>query len=207
MYNCTLSLTSTLHGRGLSTPRPGRFTPGKDSVPIVWGCGGPQGRSGGLRKIPPPTGILSPERPVRSESLYRLSCHGPLWLSSVRIHSQKWYRCRSEHLVLYNQHSELRKSTSLLGVTFQNTYGPNTPWYKVFTDQYLKGHITKKFLVVETLNHYSVNRYINAWSVFTDSPSKEIPDFRNQRFIMFIKAWTSKLFTILFSRTPHPFAS
>jgi len=34
-YNSTLSLTSALDGSGLSTPRPGRFTPGKDPVPIV----------------------------------------------------------------------------------------------------------------------------------------------------------------------------
>ena len=33
-YSSTLSLTSTLDG-GWSTPRPGRFTPGKDPVPIL----------------------------------------------------------------------------------------------------------------------------------------------------------------------------
>jgi hypothetical protein len=31
----TLSLTSELDGGGWSNPRPGRFTPGKDPVPIV----------------------------------------------------------------------------------------------------------------------------------------------------------------------------
>jgi hypothetical protein len=35
MYSSTLSLTSVLDGSGWSTPRPGRFTPGKDPVPIV----------------------------------------------------------------------------------------------------------------------------------------------------------------------------
>ena len=34
-YSSTLSLTSTLDGGGWSTPRPGRFTPWKDPVPIV----------------------------------------------------------------------------------------------------------------------------------------------------------------------------
>jgi hypothetical protein len=34
-YNSTLSLTSALDRGGWSTPRPGRFTPGKDLVPIV----------------------------------------------------------------------------------------------------------------------------------------------------------------------------
>jgi hypothetical protein len=33
-YSSALSLTSSVDGRGWSTPRPGRFTPGKDAVPI-----------------------------------------------------------------------------------------------------------------------------------------------------------------------------
>ena len=34
-YSSTLSLTSALDGGGLSTPRPGCFTPGKELVPTV----------------------------------------------------------------------------------------------------------------------------------------------------------------------------
>ena len=34
-YSPTLSLTLALDGGGWSTPRPGRFTPGKDPAPIV----------------------------------------------------------------------------------------------------------------------------------------------------------------------------
>jgi len=34
-YSSTLSLTSALMGGGWPTQRPGRFTPGKDPVPIV----------------------------------------------------------------------------------------------------------------------------------------------------------------------------
>ena len=34
-YSSTLSLTSALGGGGWSTPRPGRYTPGKDPVPFV----------------------------------------------------------------------------------------------------------------------------------------------------------------------------
>ena len=57
-------------GVGGSAPRPGRFTSEKDPVPWV----GPRVRSARVRKIsPPPTGIRSPDRPARSESLYRLS--------------------------------------------------------------------------------------------------------------------------------------
>jgi hypothetical protein len=47
-------VTSALEGDGWSAPRPGRFTPGKDPVLIVQGVGGPQGRSGRVRKISPP---------------------------------------------------------------------------------------------------------------------------------------------------------
>ena len=34
-YSSILTLTSALDEGGWSTPRPGRFTPGKDPVPIV----------------------------------------------------------------------------------------------------------------------------------------------------------------------------
>ena len=77
MYSSTLSLTSAIDGGGWSTPRPGRFTPGKDPVPIVQEAGWAPGTgSGRVRKISPPTGIRSPDRPARSESLYRLSYLG-----------------------------------------------------------------------------------------------------------------------------------
>jgi hypothetical protein len=38
-YSSTLSLTPALDGGGWSTPRPGRFTPGNDPVPIVQEAG------------------------------------------------------------------------------------------------------------------------------------------------------------------------
>ena len=68
-----LFLTLALDGGGWLIPRPGRFTPGKETrYPLYRRLGGPQFRSGRVRKISPPTGILSPDRPARSESLYRL---------------------------------------------------------------------------------------------------------------------------------------
>jgi hypothetical protein len=44
-------MTSALEGGGWSAPRPGRFTPGKDPVPILQEAGWAQGQSGQVRKI------------------------------------------------------------------------------------------------------------------------------------------------------------
>ena len=84
MYNSTLLLTSALDGGGLSTSHPGRFTPGKDPVPIVLGgtwAPGPVWT--GVENVSP-SGFRSPDRPARSESLIRLYYSGPLTQSNVR---------------------------------------------------------------------------------------------------------------------------
>ena len=57
MYSSTLPSTSALDEGGWSAPRPGRFTPGKDPYPLYRRLGGPQGRSGRVRKILPPPGF------------------------------------------------------------------------------------------------------------------------------------------------------
>jgi hypothetical protein len=55
MYSSTLSLTPALDEGGWSTPRPGRFTPRKETqYPLYRRLGGPQGRCGRVRKISPP---------------------------------------------------------------------------------------------------------------------------------------------------------
>ena len=60
---------TTAGGEG-SASRPGRsLPPGKTRYPLYRRLGGPQGRSGQVRRISPPTGIRSPDRPVRSQSL------------------------------------------------------------------------------------------------------------------------------------------
>ena len=56
---------------------PAALRPRKTAYPLYGRPGRPQGRSGRVRKISPPTGIRSPDRPARSESLYRLSYPDP----------------------------------------------------------------------------------------------------------------------------------
>ena len=75
MYGSTLSLTSTPVVGVWLAQRPSYFTPGKTRYPLYRRLGGPQGRSGRVRIDS--TGIRSPDRPDRSESLYRLSSPGP----------------------------------------------------------------------------------------------------------------------------------
>jgi hypothetical protein len=51
-YGCTLSLILVVDRGGWLTPRPGRFTPGKETQYIFCrGLGGPQGQSGRVQKI------------------------------------------------------------------------------------------------------------------------------------------------------------
>jgi len=68
---------------GWSTPRPGRFTPVKDPVPIVQKAGwAPVPVWMGAENLVP-TGIRSPDRPARSESLYRLSYPSPWFRKGI----------------------------------------------------------------------------------------------------------------------------
>ena len=67
-YSCTISLTSALDGGAWLTPRPGRFTPGKDiRYALYQRLGGPQGRPRRVRKVSPLPGCdLRIVQPVAS---------------------------------------------------------------------------------------------------------------------------------------------
>jgi hypothetical protein len=59
-YSSILYLPSALDGVGWLTPRFGRFTPGKESrYPLYRRLGGPQGRSGRVRKSRPHQNSIS----------------------------------------------------------------------------------------------------------------------------------------------------
>ena len=74
-YSSTLSLTSVLQSGGWLTPRPGRFTLGKETrYPFYRKLGGPEGRSERMRKISPPSGFdLRAVESVATFSVYMLN--------------------------------------------------------------------------------------------------------------------------------------
>jgi hypothetical protein len=66
-------------GHGWPTPRPGLFTLGKDRAPFVQEAGwGPGNFWTGAENLAS-TGIRSPDRLDRSESLYRLNYPDPIY--------------------------------------------------------------------------------------------------------------------------------
>jgi len=72
MYSSSLPSASALDGGGYSTPRSGRFNPGKDVLSIVWEAGWtPRPLWTGAENLTS-TGIRSPDRPAHSESLHRM---------------------------------------------------------------------------------------------------------------------------------------
>jgi hypothetical protein len=63
MYNSTLSLTSALDGVGGQHHTPAALPPEREAqYPLCRRLWGPEGRSGRVRNISPPTGIRFPER-------------------------------------------------------------------------------------------------------------------------------------------------
>jgi hypothetical protein len=76
MCGSSFSLTSSLNGGGWSTPRTDRLTLRKDPVPILQEAGWAPGPVWTGTEKSTLTGIRFPDRPARSESLYRLSYPG-----------------------------------------------------------------------------------------------------------------------------------
>ena len=71
MYSSNLFFNSGTEDRGgQSTPVPGRFTRGKDPAPVVQDAGGASGPVWTGAENLAHTGIRSPDRPARNESLY-----------------------------------------------------------------------------------------------------------------------------------------
>jgi len=93
MYgSSTLFLTSALEGGEGSASRPGRtLPPGKDPVPIVQEAGWSSGPLWTGEENLAPTGIRSPDRPARKQSIYRLSYRGPCIWAFINLSKQITY--------------------------------------------------------------------------------------------------------------------
>jgi hypothetical protein len=63
---------------GVQRPAPAAFPPGNSRYTLHRRLDGPQGRSGRVRKISPPTGTRSLDHPARNLSVDRLCYPGPL---------------------------------------------------------------------------------------------------------------------------------
>jgi hypothetical protein len=95
MYSSTVPSTPALDGGGWSMPHPGHFTPGKDSVPIVWEAGWAPGPVWAGAENLAPAGIQSPYHPACNESLYWLRYPGPRHevISALSLDSLKPRTC------------------------------------------------------------------------------------------------------------------
>jgi hypothetical protein len=94
----------------VASPRPGRFTPGKETrYPLYRRIGGPQGRSGRLGKILPPPGF-DPRtvQPVVSRYTdYAIPVHPKLGLTSEKCKVNKLSRVENEKVMLRVRHKSL----------------------------------------------------------------------------------------------------
>jgi len=89
----------TRRGWGVSVTHRPLFTPGKEPVPIVQEAGWAPGPVWTGAQNLAPTGIRSPYRPARSQSLYRLSYPAHVYL----IHTR--YKFQSNTAIYYTKHS------------------------------------------------------------------------------------------------------
>jgi hypothetical protein len=104
-------MTSALEGGGWSAPRPGRFTPRKDPVPIVQETGWAPGLVWMCAKNCTPNGIRSLDRPAHSQTLCRLSYlahimtivqNGISAVSTRHQHKCCWYKSQLISTYIYN---------------------------------------------------------------------------------------------------------
>ena len=95
-------MTAALEGAEWSAARPGRtLPPGKTRYPFYRRLGGTQGRSGRAENLVP-TGNSIPDRPARSQSLYRLSYRAVTLCGLANIYRPfgRAYRLRRQRLTL-----------------------------------------------------------------------------------------------------------
>jgi len=102
---------------------PAALPPGNTRYPLYRRLGGSQVRSGQVRKISPPTGIRSPNRPARSESLYRLPPY-----TQIQVKSE-WASFLGQKVIVYAHKYRKHFNTWRLFITKQNIL---SQWRKKF---------------------------------------------------------------------------
>jgi len=129
-YGSTLSWTSALDEGGWSTPRPGRFTSGKEtSSPPYWRLGGSQRRSGRVWKVSSVPG-LDPRTVQPVASCYSITCIGqwkrrtfrPVMLYRCLQWPRLFKRCTSN--------SEWALDSILIQNTDRDIRGDSVPQYR-----------------------------------------------------------------------------
>ena len=101
MYSFSLSLTSALDEVGGQRHASAALPPGKDPASIVQKARWTPGPIWTGAENLAPTGIQSPDRPARSESLYRLRYPGPLkyGIHSQNLHVSIWSVVRNRKVI------------------------------------------------------------------------------------------------------------
>jgi len=122
-HSSTLSLTSALDGVGRQLHASADLPSGNARYPLYRKLGRPLGWSGRLGKISPLTGILSPDRPARSELLYRMSYPDPPKTLYVKT---KWQHrgcitTKRYTTIITNNHFEMKFLTKFRYFLRKNT--------------------------------------------------------------------------------------
>ena len=89
MYSSAVPSTSALDGGGCSKPQPGRYTSGKDPVPIVQEAGWAPGSFWTGVTTLAHTGIRNPDRPVLT-SRYT-DCSIPALILTYSLHGAEYF--------------------------------------------------------------------------------------------------------------------
>jgi hypothetical protein len=118
---------------GWLAPRPRRFTPERDPIPIVQEVGWAPGPVWTAAENLAPTRIRSPDRPARSESLYRLRYPGPQLLVvkpqklNINLFETLCLSFSVQHFTLSNAPRTLPVHVSLTPRSGHQLAAPNCP--------------------------------------------------------------------------------
>ena len=114
---------------------PATWPLGKTRYPLYRRLGGPKGRSGRVRKISPPTGIRSPDRPTCSKSLtdWAIPAHLANFVLYKTVINSSKYSSRKKFMVVLSdlQHYVFMKQVALTSLAENSLpYSRYLTWYQ-----------------------------------------------------------------------------